>query len=102
MVGHFSVSSGAIVCELDVAQPCDEKRYLGPVRRCHFGREGAALVPPATIVRASAVRRLKLDHCPPDNFSHPEQANRLVDLIEPDGLNRVADLALSGKRHDLA
>src|SRR5262245_9311481 len=48
------------------------------------------------------VGRSKLDHRPPDNFSRPEQVNRLVDLIERDGLDRVADLALSGKRHDLA
>src|SRR5262249_17209868 len=48
------------------------------------------------------VGRLKLDHCPPDNFSRPEQVNRLVDLIERNGLDRVADLALSSKRHDLA
>src|SRR5262245_30447511 len=48
------------------------------------------------------VGRLELDHCPADNFSRPEQVNRLVDLIERDGLDRVADLALSGQRHDLA
>src|SRR5262249_25989085 len=47
-------------------------------------------------------RRSKLDHCPPDNFSRPKQVNILVALIERDGLDRVADLALSSKRHDLA
>ena len=46
------------------------------------------------------LERSKLDHCPPDNFTRPEQVNELVDLIERDGLDRVADLALSGKRHD--
>src|SRR5262245_47805056 len=54
------------------------------------------------LLKCSWVGRLKLDHCPPDNCSRPEQVNRLVDLIERDGLDRVADLALSGKRHDLA
>src|ERR1700740_422175 len=49
-----------------------------------------------------SIERSKLDHCPPDNFTRPEQVNELVDLIERDGLDRVADLALSGKRHDLA
>src|SRR6516162_9243469 len=48
------------------------------------------------------LERSKLDHCPPDNFTRPKQVNELVDLIECDGLDRVADLALSGKRHDLA
>src|SRR6516162_8690002 len=47
------------------------------------------------------LERSKLDHCPPDNFTRPKQVNELVDLIERDGLDRVADLALSGKRHDL-
>src|SRR5262249_32105516 len=47
-------------------------------------------------------RQSELDHCPPDNFSRPKQINVLVDLIERDRLDRVADLPVSSKRHDLA
>ena len=48
------------------------------------------------------IRRSVLDNCPADNCSRPEQVDGLVDLIERDGLDRVADLSSSSKRHDLA
>ena len=41
-------------------------------------------------------------HCPPDDFSRPKQIDVLVDLIERDRLDRVADLPLCSKGHDLA
>jgi hypothetical protein len=41
-------------------------------------------------------------HCPPDDFSRPKQIDVLVDLIERDRLDRVADLPLRSKGHDLA
>src|SRR6516165_2449274 len=58
--------------------------------------------PPSCAALSLPLRRLVLDHCPADNVSRPEQVDGLVDLIERDGLDRVADLSSSSKRHDLA
>src|SRR5262249_41095734 len=62
----------------------------------------ARVVSPATVVRACPVSRLELDHRPPHNFSRSQSIKILIGLIERDGLYGVADLALSGKRPDLA
>src|SRR5262249_42000697 len=66
-----------------------------PIAVDHGGvREKAAPGPPG--------RKSERYHCPPDDFSRPKQIDVLVDLIERDRLDRVADLPLCSKGHDLA
>ena len=48
-----------------------------------------------------AARRSKFHHRPTDDFVCSQQVEILVDLLERDGLDGVADLVLSRQRHDL-
>ena len=45
---------------------------------------------------------LVFDHGAADNVTGPQEIERLVDLLETDGLDRVPDLALLDERNDLA
>src|SRR5262249_39433789 len=47
-------------------------------------------------------KRSKLHHCPADNFSRSQQLEIFVELVELEDFEGVANLVLSGKRHDLA
>ena len=44
----------------------------------------------------------ELHHCPTDNVSNSEKLDVLVELVECDGLDGVADLAVRRERHDFA
>src|SRR5215467_7584289 len=48
-----------------------------------------------------ATRRSKFYHRPTDDFVCSQQVEILVDLLECDGLDSVADLVLSRQCHDL-
>src|SRR5215510_3474868 len=50
---------------------------------------------------AARIRWLKFHHRPTDDFVVSQQVEILVDLLERDGLDGVADLVLSRQRHDL-